>query len=165
MPDKSAGDAAATPAAEEQKPSEMELLTRMLQQQQQLDMQQQQQQQQLDMQQRMTALMERWGPAAPPATLADAASVSAGPAAAGARPRARLPAAGTPIPRLSASATLMEFEAWRKKFEGYCLLSYVSEMTPAEQTVALLAVLDDDWTRVVRFGLPQLQQTPAWRTS
>ena len=74
-------------------------------------------------------------------------------AAAGARQRARMPAAGTPTPRLAATATLREFEAWRDKFSGYCLLTGVADLTQPEQRAALLAVLDDDWSRVVRFGL------------
>ena len=67
----------------------------------------------------------------------------------GARPRARMLAAGTPTPHLAATATLKECEAWREKFSGYCLLTGVHNLGEAEQRAALLAVLDDDWARVV----------------
>ncbi|XP_043194744.1 uncharacterized protein LOC122366489 [Amphibalanus amphitrite] len=53
-----------------------------------------------------------------------------------------------------ATAPAQEFEAWKEKFSGYCLLTGVHDLTEAEQRAALLAVLDDDWARVVRFGLP-----------
>ena len=48
----------------------------------------------------------------------------------------------------------MEFESWKRKFEGYCLLTHIRQLSPPEQRAALLAVLDDDWSRVVDFGLP-----------
>ena len=69
----------------------------------------------------------------------------------------RLPASATPAPRLSPSASLKEFESWRQKFSGYVLLTGVSKLPAAEQRAALLALLDDDWTRVVRYGLPVAQ--------
>ena len=76
-------------------------------------------------------------------------------ASSGAAPR--LPASATPAPRLSSSASLKEFESWRQKFSGYVLLTGVSRLPAAEQRAALLALLDDDWTRVVRYGLPVAQ--------
>ena len=69
----------------------------------------------------------------------------------------RLPASATPAPHLSSSASLKEFESWRQKFSGYALLTGVSRRPPEEQRAALLALLDDDWTRVVRYGLPVAQ--------
>ena len=54
-----------------------------------------------------------------------------------------------------ASASLKEFEAWRNKFDGYRLLIGLDDLPRAEQRAALHALLDDDWIRVVRFGLPQ----------
>ena len=141
------GDEAQSAAAAE-KPSEMELLRGMLQQQLELAAAAARRED------RMAALMERVLPG--PTAVQDAtapAQAAAGPDS-GARPRARMPAAGTPTPRLAATATLKEFEAWKEKFSGYCLLTGVHDLTEAEQRAALLAVLDDDWARVVRFGLP-----------
>ncbi|KAF0303743.1 hypothetical protein FJT64_024322 [Amphibalanus amphitrite] len=141
------GDEAQSAAAAE-KPSEMELLRGMLQQQLELAAAAARREE------RMAALMERVLPG--PTAVQDAtapAQAAAGPDS-GARPRARMPAAGTPTPRLAATATLKEFEAWKEKFSGYCLLTGVHDLTEAEQRAALLAVLDDDWARVVRFGLP-----------
>ena len=66
----------------------------------------------------------------------------------------RLPAGGTPAPKLSASASLREFEIWKSKFEGYSLLVGLPDLTMAEQRAALLALLDDDWSRTVKFGIP-----------
>ena len=66
----------------------------------------------------------------------------------------RLPAGGTPAPRLSASASLRDFEIWKSKFDGYSLLVGLPDLTLAEQRAALLALLDDDWSRTVRFGIP-----------
>ncbi|KAF0296700.1 Nucleoprotein TPR [Amphibalanus amphitrite] len=60
----------------------------------------------------------------------------------------------TPAPQLSSSASLKEFESWRQKFHGYSLLTGVNRLAQPEQKAALLALLDDDWTRVVRYGLP-----------
>ena len=71
------------------------------------------------------------------------------------RPRSRLPAAATPAPRLISSASLKEFEAWQSKFDGYRLLVGLNDLPMAEQRAALLALLDDEWVRIVRFGLPQ----------
>ena len=71
------------------------------------------------------------------------------------RSRLRLPAAATPAPRLIASASLREFEAWKNKFDGFRLLVGLNDLPRAEQRAALLALLDDDWVRVVRFGIPQ----------
>ena len=72
----------------------------------------------------------------------------------------RLPAAGTPAPQLTSSASLREFEVWRSKFEGYSLLVGLDSMPPAQQRAALFALLDDDWSRIVRFSIPVQQDTP-----
>ena len=56
-------------------------------------------------------------------------------------------------PHLNSSVSLREFDAWRQKFEGYALLARVSSLPPAEQRAALLAVVSDDWTRIIRYNL------------
>ncbi|XP_043228627.1 uncharacterized protein LOC122384887 [Amphibalanus amphitrite] len=109
------GDEAQSAAAAE-KPSEMELLRGMLQQQLELAAAAARREE------RMAALLERVLPG--PTAVQDA------------------------------TAPAQEFEAWKDKFSGYCLLTGVHDLTEAEQRAALLAVLDDDWARVVRFGLP-----------
>ncbi|KAF0297158.1 hypothetical protein FJT64_005412 [Amphibalanus amphitrite] len=74
-------------------------------------------------------------------------------ATAGARQRISLPATGMPVPRLHSSVSLMEFETWKRKFDGYCLLTHIRELSIPEQKAALIAVVDDDWARTIDFGL------------
>ena len=104
------------------------------------------------------AVMERmWaGPAAGAGAAAAVATAAATPADTNAAVNLppRLPASATPAPQLSSSASLKEFESWRQKFHGYSLLTGVNRLAQPEQKAALLALLDDDWTRVVRYGLP-----------
>ena len=65
----------------------------------------------------------------------------------------RLPPSATPAPRLATSASLREFSAWREKYRGYRLLTGLDSLSIPEQRAALLALLDDEWTRVVRYSL------------
>ncbi|KAG0720135.1 hypothetical protein GWK47_049066 [Chionoecetes opilio] len=74
---------------------------------------------------------------------------------------ARLPAAGTPAPFLTSSASLRDLAAWKMKFEGYMLLTRVDNLPPKEQRAILLSPLDEDWTRVIRYALPVAEDTPA----
>ena len=67
--------------------------------------------------------------------------------------RPRLPPSATPAPHLTTSASLREFSAWREKYRGYRLLTGLDSMSVPEQRAALLALLDDEWTRVVRYSL------------
>ena len=64
----------------------------------------------------------------------------------------RFPASATTVPHLTSSASLREFDAWRHKFEGYESLTKVNLLPKAEQRAALTAVLDDEWTRILRYG-------------
>ncbi|KAG0702459.1 hypothetical protein GWK47_025098 [Chionoecetes opilio] len=74
---------------------------------------------------------------------------------------ARLPAAGTPAPFLTSSASLRDLAAWKMKFDGYMLLTRVDNLPPKEQRAILLSLLDEDWTRVIRYALPVAEDTPA----
>ena len=67
--------------------------------------------------------------------------------------RPRLPAHATPAPRLVCSASLREFSSWREKYEGYRLLTGLDSLPVKEQRAALLTLLDDEWTRIVRYSL------------
>ena len=69
------------------------------------------------------------------------------------RPHRRFPQGTTPAPHLSSSVSLREFDAWRHKLEGYAMLTGITTLTPAEQRSALMSLLDDDWTRALRYGL------------
>ncbi|KAK3875322.1 hypothetical protein Pcinc_019804 [Petrolisthes cinctipes] len=66
---------------------------------------------------------------------------------------ARFPASAATTPHLTSSASLREFDAWRYKFEGYVTLTKVNMLTRTEQRAALTAVLDDEWTRTLRYGI------------
>ena len=74
--------------------------------------------------------------------------------------RPRLPHSATPAPRLATSASLREFSAWREKYKGYRLLTGIDSLSVPEQRAALLALLDDEWTRVVRYSLDVEDTTP-----
>ncbi len=65
----------------------------------------------------------------------------------------KLPHNATPAPHLTSSASLREFDAWRHKFEGYVKLTGINAIPPSEQKSALVSLLDDDWTRTLRYGL------------
>lgn len=66
---------------------------------------------------------------------------------------ARFPVTATTAPRLTSSASLREFDAWRHKFMGYVTLTKMSSLPLAEQRAAFLALLDDEWTRILRYGI------------
>ncbi|KAK3896105.1 hypothetical protein Pcinc_000203 [Petrolisthes cinctipes] len=66
---------------------------------------------------------------------------------------ARFPASAATTPHLTSSASLREFDAWRYKFEGYVTLTKINMLTRTEQRAALTAVLDDEWTRTLRYGI------------
>lgn len=59
----------------------------------------------------------------------------------------------TPAPRLVEGASLREFSSWRDKFKGYALLTGLNDLPQDSQTAALMSLLDDQWTRVLRHGL------------
>ncbi|KAK4311797.1 hypothetical protein Pmani_011926 [Petrolisthes manimaculis] len=65
----------------------------------------------------------------------------------------RYPASAATTPHLTSSASLREFDAWRHKFEGYVTLTKINMLTRTEQRAALTAVLDDEWTRTLRYGI------------
>ena len=73
--------------------------------------------------------------------------------AAVARPTVRLPASATPAPHLSSSASLREFTVWAEKLRGYMMLTGASDLPVEGQRAVLLSLLDEDWHRVIRFGL------------
>ncbi|XP_068239977.1 uncharacterized protein [Palaemon carinicauda] len=62
-------------------------------------------------------------------------------------------ARAVPAPHLSSSVSLKEFGSWRHKYEGHAVLTRMSSLSLAEQRSALISVLDDDWTRTLRYGL------------
>ena len=94
---------------------------------------------------RLTALLE--------GLTGDGRNSSAAAANAEGQSRAKVPHSVAPAPHLSSSVSLKEFDAWRHKFEGYATLTGIRLLTPAEQRSALTSLLDEDWTRTLRYGL------------
>ena len=108
---------------------------------------------------RLSQIMEqlvtaRLPPAGTAATDAPPAAVTPSPAT------PRLPASATPAPHLTSSASLREFAVWREKLDGYMLLTGASALPVASQRAALLSLLDEDWHRVLRYGLSVADDTP-----
>ncbi|KAK4320469.1 hypothetical protein Pmani_008674 [Petrolisthes manimaculis] len=66
---------------------------------------------------------------------------------------ARFSASAATTPHLTSSASLRELDAWRHKIEGYVTLTKINMLTRTEQRAALTAVLDDEWTRTLRYGI------------
>ena len=58
-----------------------------------------------------------------------------------------------PAPRLSGAANLREFATWKEKFEGYSKLTGIDKLPDDEQKAVFLTLLDDEWVRIVKFGL------------
>ena len=56
-------------------------------------------------------------------------------------------------PYLAWSASLREFDGWRHKFEGYTRIANITTLKPSEQQMALGSLVDEEWTRTLRFGL------------
>lgn len=56
-------------------------------------------------------------------------------------------------PCLTWSASLREFDAWQHNFEGYARLVNITALKPSEQQTALCSLVDEEWTRMLRFGL------------
>ena len=67
---------------------------------------------------------------------------------------ARLPAGTITAPHLTSSASLKEFGVWRQKFTDFKLLTRLEALPEKEQRAALMSLLDDDWTRTLRYSLP-----------
>ncbi|KAK4292901.1 hypothetical protein Pmani_034362 [Petrolisthes manimaculis] len=65
----------------------------------------------------------------------------------------RYPTSAATTPYLTSSASLREFDACQHKFEGYVTFTKINMLTRTEQRAALTAVLDDEWTRTLRYGI------------
>ena len=72
-----------------------------------------------------------------------------GPRAAGCLPSSALASA----PRLVSGASLREFSVWKDKFKGHCKLTRMNQLPIDEQKAALIALLDDDLIRLVKYSL------------
>ncbi|KAF0302151.1 hypothetical protein FJT64_025760 [Amphibalanus amphitrite] len=46
-----------------------------------------------------------------------------------------------------------EFGTWRQKFDDFRLLTHLETLPIAEQKAALMSLLDDEWTRTLRYSL------------
>ena len=67
--------------------------------------------------------------------------------------RPRLPAAATPAPRLSGGASLREFCTWKARLTGYNMLTGVNQLKQEEQRASLYTLVDDEWHRIIKYGL------------
>ena len=67
--------------------------------------------------------------------------------------RPKLPASAAPPPRLTSGASLREFAVWKERLEDYNMLTGVKHLSPPEQRASLSALLDDEWHRIVKYGL------------
>ncbi|KAF0291834.1 hypothetical protein FJT64_001088 [Amphibalanus amphitrite] len=66
---------------------------------------------------------------------------------------AKLPSSAISTPHLTSSASLKEFGTWRQKFDDFRLLTHLETLPIAEQKAALMSLLDDEWTRTLRYSL------------
>ena len=79
---------------------------------------------------------------------------SRGEAEPGGRGSACLPSAAlASAPHLISGASLKEFSIWKEKFQGHCKLTRMASLPLDEQKAALLALLDDDLIRLVKYSL------------
>ena len=56
-------------------------------------------------------------------------------------------------PRLVSGASLREFAIWKEKYKGHCKLTRMNQLSSDEQKAALIALLDDDLVRLVKYSL------------
>ncbi|KAF0307029.1 hypothetical protein FJT64_002331 [Amphibalanus amphitrite] len=140
--------------------SDIEKLTQLLLQQAELSAQRERDSAQRE--ERLTQMVERLvADRQPPATVAaDDASAATAARTLAAAPPVRLPAAATPAPQLSSSTSLRDFAVWREKLDGYMLLTGASALPVTAQRAALLSLLDEDWHRVLRYGLTIADDSP-----
>ncbi|KAF0304008.1 hypothetical protein FJT64_000313 [Amphibalanus amphitrite] len=140
--------------------SDIEKLTQLLLQQAELSAQRERDSAQRE--ERLTQMVERLvADRQPPATVAaDDASAATAARTSAAAPPVRLPAAATPAPQLSSSTSLRDFAVWREKLDGYMLLTGASALPVTAQRAALLSLLDEDWHRVLRYGLTIADDSP-----
>ncbi|KAG7173746.1 hypothetical protein Hamer_G018891 [Homarus americanus] len=65
----------------------------------------------------------------------------------------KFPFGAAPALHLSFLSSLRKFDAWRHKFKGYMTLTKISSLSPAEQRAELVSVLNDEWTRILRYRI------------
>lgn len=75
-------------------------------------------------------------------------------------PPVKLPATAMPAPHLTSSASLRDFATWKSKFEGFMLLTHGNDLPMEEQRAMLMGLLDEDWTRVIRYSLTVAEDIP-----
>ena len=105
---------------------------------------------------RLAGMLERLmsrPPSAAPDTPGVADGQASAAAAAAARPPMRMPASATPAPHLTSSASLRDFTVWKEKFHGYMMLTGAATLPVEGQRAVLLSLLDEDWHRVIRYGV------------
>ena len=96
---------------------------------------------------------ERTPPTAPTGGASSSSADSSASSGAAAGAPGRLPPGAITAPHLSSSASLKEFGAWRQKFQDYQLLAHLDSLPANEQKVALMSLLDDEWSRTLRYSI------------
>ena len=56
-------------------------------------------------------------------------------------------------PHLVSGASLREFSVWKEKYKGHCKLTRMNKLSSDEQKAGLIALLDDDLVRLVKYSL------------
>ena len=115
----------------------------------------QQSEQAAQREERLAAMLERalTSQVERPAARSETAISESGQSPAAAAPLAKLPSGAITAPHLTSSASLKEFGAWRQKFADFKLLTRLGTLSIAEQKAALMSLLDDEWTRTLRYSL------------
>ncbi|KAF0291130.1 hypothetical protein FJT64_002649 [Amphibalanus amphitrite] len=120
----------------------------------------QQSEQAAQREERLAAMLERAlaSQTQPPAARSAAAVIEGGQpatiaAATTTAPLAKLPSGAITAPHLTSSASLKEFGAWRQKFADFQLLTRLGTLSIDEQKATLTSLLDDEWTRTLRYSL------------
>ena len=108
---------------------------------------------------RLSQMVERLVAVRPPPSAAASGETAPTQAAGTSTPTVRLPASATLAPHLSSFASLRDFAVWKEKLEGYLLLTGASTFPVKSQRAALLSLLDEDWHRVLRYGLAIAEDT------
>ena len=96
---------------------------------------------------------ERTPPTAPTGGASSSSADSSASSGAAAGAPGRLPPGAITAPHLSSSASLKEFGAWRQKFQDYQLLAHLDSLPANEQKAALMSLLDDEWSRTLRYSI------------
>ncbi|KAF0292813.1 hypothetical protein FJT64_009265 [Amphibalanus amphitrite] len=55
--------------------------------------------------------------------------------------------------------SLREFSTWKERLNGYNMLTGVDKLSQKEQRASLYTIVDDEWYRIIKFGLSDVTDT------